>query len=536
MTPGIPRRRVPMRWPLLGSIVVALALLALCPIVALADGSSLRQIDQAIKEKGYGWTPREYKRDFATGLMMTEKSMDDEAPASESLKPLVALPSMLDWRDNGGNYVSDVRDQGSCGACWSFASIAALESHYAIANQISASTLDLSEQILVSCDPQNRDDPNPVDRFYGCSGGDLGLAADFLQSSGTYYESCSPYVGADTACSTSCADWRVNGEAFKVTGYQRVYRTLDELRLALQHGPIQLGFNVFDDFYFYGGGVYQYASGSYTGGHAVLAVGYKDTPETLEQDGGGFFIVKNSWGTSWGDFAQDADAVGPGYFRIGYSQVTTSVRFGMAAYRFTGVTGPVTEPPTPTPTPTPAPTPTPPAPVTMSRSLALGWNLVSLSVAPASVAPADVLQTISGKFDMVFTLDTATGAKQYYIPSQPSSTTLTVLDEKGPFWIRMTSAATLTVTGAPPVSTTQSLVPGWSIISYPSNTQRNVADVMRPLDGKYSAVIEYNPATSKKWNVYGPSYPPYVNTLSVLRSGYGYYVKMTASASLTIAN
>jgi hypothetical protein len=69
--------------------------------------------------------------------------------------------------------------------------------------------------------------------------------------------------------------------------------------------------SVYSDFYYYSGGVYQYTSGTYQGGHAILIVGYDDA--------GQYFIVKNSWGSGWGE---------SGYFRIGYSEFNSVVNFG----------------------------------------------------------------------------------------------------------------------------------------------------------------------------------------------------------------
>jgi C1A family cysteine protease len=76
------------------------------------------------------------------------------------------------------------------------------------------------------------------------------------------------------------------------------------------YGPIVVTLAVYDDFYWYGGGVYHHTWGGLVGLHAVLAVGYNDV--------GGYFIVKNSWGTGWG---------AGGYFKISYDEVDAQ-RFG----------------------------------------------------------------------------------------------------------------------------------------------------------------------------------------------------------------
>jgi len=77
------------------------------------------------------------------------------------------------------------------------------------------------------------------------------------------------------------------------------------------YGPLVTTMSVYYDFYYYRSGVYQYTSGSYQGGHAILLVGYDDP--------GQYFIAKNSWGTGWGD---------SGYFKIAYSEISSTVHFG----------------------------------------------------------------------------------------------------------------------------------------------------------------------------------------------------------------
>lgn len=73
-------------------------------------------------------------------------------------------------------------------------------------------------------------------------------------------------------------------------------------------GPVNVGYMVYEDFSSYRSGVYEYTWGKAQGGHGVVIVGYDDTKQC--------FIVKNSWGTGWGE---------NGYFRIAYSQVNNEV-------------------------------------------------------------------------------------------------------------------------------------------------------------------------------------------------------------------
>jgi len=85
------------------------------------------------------------------------------------------------------------------------------------------------------------------------------------------------------------------------------------------YGPIVATFYVYSDFYSYRSGVYSYATGTYQGAHAVLTVGYDDVNQC--------FIVKNSWGTGWGE---------AGFFKIAYSEVTGTSRFGYSVLAYDG--------------------------------------------------------------------------------------------------------------------------------------------------------------------------------------------------------
>jgi len=278
---------------------------------ALADQGSIDEIQQAIQVKGLGWKTKDYGRTFAAGDY--SRDVVSSAQQTASLRPLADLPAALEWRNKDGNWVSPVKDQGDCGSCWAFSAVGATEAHYAIAHNSPGSFLDLSEQILVSCSGN-----------YGCDGGDNGLTAQYMQTTGAASESCYPYIEANGDCDDACSDWQA--AAVRIVGYMPVARDVAAIKQALQNGPVVLSLDLYGDFYSYAGGVYEYALGDYEGGHSVLAVGYVDTPG---QYGGGYFIVKNSWGARWGE---------NGYFRIGYSQVDSNVVFGRAAHLYSMTT------------------------------------------------------------------------------------------------------------------------------------------------------------------------------------------------------
>ena len=292
------------------SVLLACLAFALFPHSAAADKGDLGQVQEAIKQRDLHWTAEAYDRTFPLGLVRDADtaSLDANLPR---ITEALGLPSAIDWRDNGGNYVSPPKDQESCGSCWAFAPIAELEARYCIAVNTPGYFLDLSEQMLVSC----------VSVHYGCGGGDPVAAAQFLKTRGAPSEQCFPYTAYDEDCASACSNWEE--QAYRILSYAYVDNTVGALKTALLDGPIQVAMNVYSDFYYYRSGVYEYAYGSDMGGHAILAVGYVDTPG---QYGGGYFIAKNSWGPGWGD---------GGFFKVGYSQVTGRVAFGHLAHAYT---------------------------------------------------------------------------------------------------------------------------------------------------------------------------------------------------------
>jgi C1A family cysteine protease len=222
---------------------------------------------------------------------------------------VTAAPPTVDWRGvEGVSYVTPVKNQGSCGSCWAFATTAGLESQVMIGTR--GMPIDLSEQTLVSCGGVG-----------SCSGGSSASASNFIRDVGLPLESCFFYTATNNLCSNACANWQ--DSAYGIVSWHSAYTTAtsaEAIKNALYaYGPVVATMYVYNDFYSYRSGVYSYTTGSYVGAHAVLIVGYDDTLQA--------FIVKNSWGTGWGE---------AGYFMIAYSEVTGTSRFAYSTMVYDG--------------------------------------------------------------------------------------------------------------------------------------------------------------------------------------------------------
>ncbi|KAK7263716.1 hypothetical protein RJT34_31310 [Clitoria ternatea] len=190
------------------------------------------------------------------------------------------LPESKDWRKEG--VVTDVKDQGSCGSCWAFSAVAAVEG----INKIKSGELvSLSEQELVDCDVGNGNQ--------GCSGGLMETAFAFIEKNGglTTTEDY-PYEGVDGTCNKVKAGHHV----VNISGYEKVPAN-DEvmLKAAVANQPVSVAIDA-------GGYAFQlYSQGVFSGicgrqlNHGVAIVGYG------EKNGDQYWIVKNSWGADWGE-------------------------------------------------------------------------------------------------------------------------------------------------------------------------------------------------------------------------------------------
>ena len=203
-------------------------------------------------------------------------------------------PDSWDWREKG--YVSAVKDQGSCGSCWAFSTVANLEGLF-FKNKGYMEIM--SEQMLVDCDTMDS----------ACNGGLMEYTFTWLkQNGGIMRQSDYPYKGYKGSCSTDSSKY----VPMKITGYTKLGSSTstwspvdeDEIKEFLyETGPLAVALNA-NPLQTYSSGILDKTSSQCpTSGinHAVTMVGYGN------ENGTNYWIVKNSWGVSWGE---------NGYFRI----------------------------------------------------------------------------------------------------------------------------------------------------------------------------------------------------------------------------
>jgi C1A family cysteine protease len=209
-------------------------------------------------------------------------------PRPEGVRPVdfgvsdtSALPSEVDWTTKGA--VTPVKNQGSCGSCWSFSTTGALEGAFFIKN---GGLQSFSEQQLVSCASSSGNN--------GCNGGLMDAAFTWVkEQGGICTEDAYPYTGTDSACSSSCST--VPGSA--PTTFTDVAASESALQSALSKQPVSIAIEADQS------ALQLYSSGVLTGAcgtnldHGVLAVGYGTDADTNTD----YYRVKNSWGGTWGD-------------------------------------------------------------------------------------------------------------------------------------------------------------------------------------------------------------------------------------------
>merc|ERR1711887_161005 len=205
-------------------------------------------------------------------------------------KPAKDLPAEIDWRTKGA--ISDVKNQGQCGSCWAFATTEMIESYAAIAT---GNLVELSAQQVTSCTPN----PLMCGGTGGCMGSIPQLGYSYIQLFGHATEDDYSYVSGNTMDTEDCL-YDVTGTpaAVGITGYDTFSNDMEGTMAHLANvGPLAVAVDA-SNWSFYFGGVFDECkySENIALNHAVQLVGYGTS--SVEGD---YWIVRNSWGSSWGE-------------------------------------------------------------------------------------------------------------------------------------------------------------------------------------------------------------------------------------------
>lgn len=165
---------------------------------------------------------------------------------------------------------------------------------------------------------------------------------------------------------------------------------------------------------------------------------------------------------------------------------------------------------------------------TITRALDQGWNLYSTAMLPGDPAISTVLQPVLGSTELALGYECAVGGLSYY-PSLPTLSTLQWLTGWHGYWLKTNAGVSLTTYGwqmAP--NTPLYLCPGWNLIPYLPDQAVSVRTALAGIEGLYGAVLGYeNGALS-----FYPNLPDTINTLTVMKPGYAYWILMNQPATL----
>ena len=211
-------------------------------------------------------TPSEFKRLYLGYLPNANKVRNEENLSTDNLR------STVDWRAQGA--VTGVKNQGQCGSCWAFSTTGSVEGAYKLAGN---SLTSFSEQQLVDCSGSYGNQ--------GCNGGLMDNAFSYLESKKLETEADYPYEAYDSSCQYSSSKGVTN-----VSGYHDVSRSSSAMEAAVNKQPVSIAVDA-GAFQTYSSGILKESECGTQLDHGVLNVGYGD----------GYWIVKNSWGSSWGE-------------------------------------------------------------------------------------------------------------------------------------------------------------------------------------------------------------------------------------------
>jgi C1A family cysteine protease len=239
-------------------------------------------------------TPEQKRRRLGAESLLLPELEKRATIERHAMRGAGSYPGAFDWRNvNGQNYVTPVRDQGGCGSCVAFGSAAAVEGTFQVQRGNPNSGIDLSEAQLFYCyaaqDGMNCESGWWPDNAY-----------KHIQTQGVTTEQYFPYSAGDQACSPQQG---YDSALLFINGFHTEVDVTAMKDWIANVGAVATCFTVYDDFFYYAGGIYSRTSDQVAGGHCVCIVGFDDNQN--------YWVAKNSWGTGWGE---------QGFFRIAYGQ------------------------------------------------------------------------------------------------------------------------------------------------------------------------------------------------------------------------
>jgi hypothetical protein len=292
-----------MRSTLVVSPLFLLVMLLAVSVYSSDATPDIMAIQRAIDNAGAKWTAQETeitRMSSEERALLTCESLirpaepDGKLPGLASLAVTPPTYSCADW-------MTPIRNMHQCGAgACAFPVLGAYEARY---NRLldlggwSTFDLDLSEQTLISC------------YFESCGGCYHHEFAGYLVDQGVPDEGCLPYTGQYTVGScTMCTDWDTRMYLASARGYDYSGVTEEQMKQEIfDNGPIVTSFDVYEDFYSYSGGIYQYVTGAVQGGSVAIIYGWGIDVTTS------YWLCKYHWGTNWGEVGPDGNR---GWFRI----------------------------------------------------------------------------------------------------------------------------------------------------------------------------------------------------------------------------
>lgn len=231
-------------------------------------------------------------------------SHENDSKDYDNQESAALIPTSKDWNELG--FVSTPRDQGKCGSCYAFALSSLVESHVAIHFTSPGGVVPLSKQQIIDCSVDLGN--------HGCHGGQFDSTLEYIKRSGLEADSFYPYATRELG---RCL-FKKSSVAAKISGYRRLVQDESVIRMYVaRYGPVAVGIQACKSLSFYTVGIYDdpTCDGSDLN-HAVLITGYGSL------DGEDFWIIKNSWGTTWGEKGFFRVARGKGAIGLGIESFT----------------------------------------------------------------------------------------------------------------------------------------------------------------------------------------------------------------------